>query len=316
MTQPALYCHAVMARRWWAVPVLASSALLVLATGLAVRDVKRYEARVLAALHTSCLRRTLALEASAETWIVRDDLESLRAAAKLLLMGSGLYADVVVRGELVVSDADADASVHPIDPAAAPPREPLLRTNADGTLEVLAPILLAGHPDDPIGVLRIGYSNAFAVETVRRRGLFAALIAGGGWILCGVSMATVVFWHRRRCSRTERGDAAVIHCGPLTIDRRGCTASFADRPIDLTPKLFELLTVFAESPGEVFSDEELLRRIWSDSAYAASADVKQHIYLLRRKMGTVHPDPKALIENVKGFGYRLVCENEKELRGR
>jgi len=304
-----------MAWRRWAIPVLAGGVLLVLATSLAVRDVTRHRETVLRALHTSCLRRTLALEASAEVWIVRDDLSSLAAASLLLTMGSGLYADVVVRSELVVSEADAGYDVSPIDPMTPPPAEATLQTDDDGAIEVLAPISLAGYPDDPVGWLRVGYSNAYAVETVRRRGLFATVVAGGSWILC-VAAAAVVVGLRRRRSRAESSDAAVLHCGPLAIDRRGCSVSYADRPVDLTPKLFDLLAVFAESPGEVFSDEDLLRRIWTGSTYAASADVKQHIYLLRRKLEGVHPDPKSLIENVKGFGYRLNCGDERELRER
>jgi len=86
--------------------------------------------------------------------------------------------------------------------------------------------------------------------------------------------------------------------------------------LDLTPKLYDLLLVFARDPGTVFSDEDLLRSVWPDSPYAASADVKQHIYLLRRRLGGVHPNPKALLETVTGFSYRFVpTANEEELSG-
>ena len=75
--------------------------------------------------------------------------------------------------------------------------------------------------------------------------------------------------------------------------------------LDLTPKLYDLLVAFVRNSGSILSDGDILDIVWPDSTYAASPDVKQHIYLLRRKLEDAHPDPKCVIVNVKGFGYRL-----------
>jgi DNA-binding response OmpR family regulator len=117
-------------------------------------------------------------------------------------------------------------------------------------------------------------------------------------------------WARRR----RRGDAgedggiepATLHCGALVIDTAACTVTLYDRPIDLTPKMYELVLFLARRPGATFSDADLLAALWTDSPYAASGDVKQCVYMVRQRFGAVHADPKRLIVNVKGFGYRLV----------
>jgi len=303
-------------RRRWGLPVLLGVVVLALACLFAVRDVSRYGASVWQTLRTSCLRRAAAFEASAEEWIVRDDLRSLDAASKLLLMGSGQYIDIVVRGESIMSGADEGIAVEAIDAAAEPPSGITVQQRS-GAVEVLAPIALAGYPDTAIGFFRIGFSDDYAADRVWRRALIAGSVALGCWLTCVCGIAFAVARRTRQGDQTAGSEESALCCGPLEIDRRSCTVRFDGQPVDLTPKLFELLSVFARSPGTVFSDDELLRAIWSDSPYAASSDVKQHIYLLRRKFADVHSNPKALIENVKGFGYRLdPMANEKELSAR
>jgi len=278
----------------------------------AVRDVCRYGAGVWQTLQRSCLRQAAAFGASAAEWIVREDLRSLATASKLLLMGSGLYVDVVVRGEAVVGGTDEGIDVAPVDPASEPPMGTML-TRRCGAVEVLTPIALAGYPDLPIGFLRVGFADDYAADRVRQRAWIVGAVATACSLVC-VGGIALGLRRIRSGDRAVDGDERVLRCGPLEIDRQCCAVRFDGRPVDLTPKLFELLSVFAQSPGTVFSDDDLLRAVWSDSAYAASSDVKQHIYLLRRKFSEIHPCPKALIENVKGFGYRLVpTANEKEL---
>jgi DNA-binding winged helix-turn-helix (wHTH) protein len=296
--------------------VLLGVVLLALACLFAVRDVSRYGAGVWQTLRTSCLRRAVAFEASAEEWIVRDDLRSIAAAAKLLLMGSGQYIDVVVREESIASGADEGIAIEAIDAAAEPPSGITVQQRG-GAVEVLAPIALAGYPAAAIGFFRIGFSDEYAADRVRDRALIAGAIAAACWLGCVGGIALGVFWRARRSDRAVGSDDSVLCCGPLEIDRRSCAVQFNGQAVDLTPKLFELLSVFAQSPGTVFSDDDLLRLVWPDSPYAASADVKQHIYLLRRKLGGVHPNPKTLLETVKGFGYRLVpAPNEEKLSAR
>lgn len=253
------------------------------------------------------------MEEFAEDWIVRGDVRSLESAARLLVMGSGLYVDAVVRGELLVSRRQEDGGSDPVDPATPPPAGIVIQDLRGGAIEVRTPIVLAGYPETPIGFLRVAFSGEYASELIHRRALIASGIGLAGWIAaCSVLAIILRATHARRQSAS--GSASIVRSGQLEIDTRTCAARWNGDPLDLTPKLYDLLLVFARDPGAVFSDDDLLQSVWPDSPYAASADVKQHIYLLRRKLGDVHPNPKALIETVKGFGYRFVpTANEEEL---
>jgi DNA-binding response OmpR family regulator len=76
------------------------------------------------------------------------------------------------------------------------------------------------------------------------------------------------------------------------------------REVSLSPKEYNLLELLASEPGRVFSDEEILARLWPKSSYASSQDVQKYIYLLRKKIeeDPAHPE---LLHTVRGFGYRI-----------
>jgi two-component system alkaline phosphatase synthesis response regulator PhoP len=55
------------------------------------------------------------------------------------------------------------------------------------------------------------------------------------------------------------------------------------------------------SPGEVFTRETLLQRVWGWDFDGGSRTVDVHVQTLRSKLG----DAADLIETVRGVGYRL-----------
>lgn len=72
--------------------------------------------------------------------------------------------------------------------------------------------------------------------------------------------------------------------------------------VQLTLKEFELLRLFMERPGHVFTREKLLLRIWGSDYVGETRTVDVHIGTLRGKLG----DLGSCIETVRGVGYRLV----------
>jgi len=97
---------------------------------------------------------------------------------------------------------------------------------------------------------------------------------------------------------------AAYHANGVHIDDRSKTVFLHDRSIHLAPKEYELLKLLCSDPGRVFSDEQIIERLWPPDSLATSNDVKQYIHLLRQK---VEKDPHApqIILTVKGFGYKL-----------
>jgi DNA-binding response OmpR family regulator len=98
-------------------------------------------------------------------------------------------------------------------------------------------------------------------------------------------------------------DSAVIENAKIRIDDRAKVVTVDDEQVTLTPKEYELLKLLANEPGRVFTNEEIINRLW-EGGRATSTDVKQYIYHLRNK---IERDPQSpqLIQNVKGFGYKL-----------
>ncbi len=277
--------------------------------------VDQYRSAVRTAFRTSCRRQAATLESFAEEWIVRGQLDGLRGALTLLLMGDGLYADAVFRGQTLINLQDEGLRMppDPVDPGSAPPSATVLREFGAGNLEVQVPIILTGYPDTPVGWLRLGYSGEFAnaqIHSVLLRTSGIAAAAWAGWI--GAGALALSWWGRRERTLTEEDPC--LRYGALTIDPRTCQVRLGDREVALTPKLYEILLLLAQREGELVSDQELLDTVWSDSLYAASPDVKQHIYLLRRALAEIHPDPKQVVVNVKGFGYRLDPSSTEDLR--
>ena len=72
-------------------------------------------------------------------------------------------------------------------------------------------------------------------------------------------------------------------------------------PIDLTATEFKLITLFARSPGRVFTRDILMDVIWGQEYYGIDRTVDTHVSRLRRKLGEFGKH----IETVHGVGYRF-----------
>ena len=84
--------------------------------------------------------------------------------------------------------------------------------------------------------------------------------------------------------------------------------------ISLTPKQVETLLAFIERSGEVVSKDELMDRVWPDSAVEES-NLAQNIYILRKALGET-ADGRPLIETLRRRGYRFNAEPRRNGRVR
>lgn len=106
----------------------------------------------------------------------------------------------------------------------------------------------------------------------------------------------------RRSEAKKTTDEKPLHRGELTIDPASREVRLAARTLELRAQEFDLLLTLAESPGRVFSREQLLQLAWGFDYYGQTRTVDVHIAHLRKKMegGSVK------IETVTGVGYKLV----------
>jgi two-component system, OmpR family, response regulator MtrA len=106
-----------------------------------------------------------------------------------------------------------------------------------------------------------------------------------------------------RRSAADTDDRRIV-AGDLEIDPEGFRATKAGRELDLTATEFRLLLELARRPGQVFTRELLLERVWNYEYLGDSRLVDVAVQRLRAK---IEDDPKhpALITTVRGVGYRL-----------
>jgi DNA-binding response OmpR family regulator len=105
-------------------------------------------------------------------------------------------------------------------------------------------------------------------------------------------------------ARGARLAAGVIEIGGLGIDPIAREVRLDRRPIDLTPREFDLLYFFARHPGQVFSRLELLNQVWGYRHDGYEHTVNTHINRLRLKIEADPANP-ARILTVWGHGYRM-----------
>jgi DNA-binding response OmpR family regulator len=83
----------------------------------------------------------------------------------------------------------------------------------------------------------------------------------------------------------------------LDLDARRCTVG--GRQVELTRRQFDLLAMFMQAPGRVFTREQLLEQVWG-SLYVSPKTVDVHVAGLRRGLGDA-----LRIVALRGVGYRL-----------
>lgn len=94
-----------------------------------------------------------------------------------------------------------------------------------------------------------------------------------------------------------------IEVGELRIDTAGHRCTVSDQPIDLTAREYALLETLARSAGQPLTRGQLLDHVWGADHAGESNIVDVYIGYLRKKLGAA--TPRALIETVRGVGYRL-----------
>lgn len=107
--------------------------------------------------------------------------------------------------------------------------------------------------------------------------------------------------------RTEKSsdDQVPLTVGDLTIDQFTHQVKKGERLLELAPKEFSLLVVFAQNLERVFTRDELLLKIWGVDFLGESRTVDVHIKNLRKKIED-NPEEPSYIKTVRGVGYKMV----------
>jgi DNA-binding response OmpR family regulator len=107
-----------------------------------------------------------------------------------------------------------------------------------------------------------------------------------------------------RRSATQ-GEDQLISVGALRMDPLRRLTWFADQPLSLSRKEFDMLLYLAKRPEEVVSKAALLAEVWNQPYGGSDKTVDVHLSWLRRKLGESASNPRYL-HSVRGVGLRLV----------
>ncbi|MGB6779038.1 MAG: response regulator transcription factor [Planococcus citreus] len=96
----------------------------------------------------------------------------------------------------------------------------------------------------------------------------------------------------------------VLSNGRIELNETMRRVTADGKQVTLTRKEFDLLALFLAHPGQVFSREQLMEKLWGEQALnVTTRTVDTHIKTLRIKLG----DAGAAIETVWGLGYKVVA---------
>ncbi len=103
--------------------------------------------------------------------------------------------------------------------------------------------------------------------------------------------------------RSESYAESLKKVGNLELDGNRYEMRVGDESVSLTNKEYQLMELFMQHPGYVFSTEHLMDKIWG---YETESDINvvwTHIGFVRRKMRNLNADVE--IKTIRGAGYAL-----------
>ncbi len=111
---------------------------------------------------------------------------------------------------------------------------------------------------------------------------------------------------RRTQEQQEHNDDGVLNFNGLSIDLKSYTVTLRGAPVVCTPKEIEILHMLASNPGQVFTREQLLNRVWGYDFAGETRTVDTHIKRIRAKL-----ENEGLgwsIKTIYGVGYKFEVE--------
>jgi two-component system phosphate regulon response regulator PhoB len=103
--------------------------------------------------------------------------------------------------------------------------------------------------------------------------------------------------------RVQASDEDVLVYGDIEMDLARHKVQRGGQEIHLGPTEYRLLRHFLESPGRVFSREQLLDAVWGRDVYVEARTVDVHIRRLRKTLN--HNDRHDIIRTVRSAGYAI-----------
>ena len=97
----------------------------------------------------------------------------------------------------------------------------------------------------------------------------------------------------------KENKSQLIDLGEIKIDRVKYLVFINKNEIQLPKKEFELFFLLASKPGDVFSRDQIMNKVWGSDIIVGDRTIDVHIRKLREKIGDLY------FKTVKGVGYKF-----------
>lgn len=104
---------------------------------------------------------------------------------------------------------------------------------------------------------------------------------------------------KRRGGTQENKD--VVKIGDLEVDFSGRRVTISGKPVEMTPKEYDLFFYMVRNRGIALTREKLITNVWGYDFYGDDRTLDTHIKLLRKSLG----DYSKCIVTLRGVGYRF-----------
>lgn len=89
----------------------------------------------------------------------------------------------------------------------------------------------------------------------------------------------------------------------LHLDESKYKATLLDQALDLTAIEFQLLLTLAKHSGRIFTREQIMQKIYSDSRIVSDRTIDSHVKKIRKKLNTVD-SKREYIHSLYGVGFK------------
>jgi DNA-binding response OmpR family regulator len=116
----------------------------------------------------------------------------------------------------------------------------------------------------------------------------------------------IVRIHELLKRQSNHGKNSSIHTiGRYKFDQKSQLLTLDKTEVLLTHREAEVLGMLAKDLNQLVEKSDILKTIWGDDDFFNGRSLDVFITKLRKKL---HEDPSVQILNVRGFGYKLLCE--------
>ena len=111
---------------------------------------------------------------------------------------------------------------------------------------------------------------------------------------------------RRTNEQQQQNEEGCVAYDSLVIDIKSYTVTLRGQGVVCTPKEIEILYMLASNPGQVFTREQLLNKVWGYDFAGETRTVDTHIKRIRAKLDNTGLNWS--IKTIYGVGYKFEVE--------